>query len=438
MSVKKKKIAIIGAGYTGMILAKELSKKYTVDLIEAKNDIGGMTATFNAYGTNLEYFYRHIFKSDKYAIDLIKELNLDDEMEWNETRMGYYVKDRGSYDFGTPISLLKFKPLDLWSKFRFGMGFIKIKLIRNYHKLEDVTADAWLSKNLNKKSYECIFKPLLISKFGEAYKDISMVWLWNKLVARNSSSKKNGEALGYLKGSYQKLTDKLKQLLKDNGVNIILGTKITRIYKTKNSKYKLDGLTTNYDKVVMTVPLPCVKELVNGLNINKKYINKLSSIDYTAAKVLVMFLKKSFMPYYWLNIGDSGIPFGGLIEHTNMQDKKLYGNNYVLYVSNYMYKNNPLYKMNKEKLFNEYLPYLKKVNPQFDKNWIKRLEVYNEDYAQQIVKTNYFKNIPELKIPSEELYVASMAQIYPQDRGMNNAIGLGLKVANLIISKDKN
>ena len=33
MSVKKKKIAIIGAGYTGMILAKELSKKYTVDLI---------------------------------------------------------------------------------------------------------------------------------------------------------------------------------------------------------------------------------------------------------------------------------------------------------------------------------------------------------------------------------------------------------------------
>ena len=264
-----------------------------------------------------------------------------------------------------------------------------------------------------------------------------MVWLWNKLVARNSSSKKNGEALGYLKGSYQKLTDKLKQLLKDNGVNIILGTKITRIYKTKNSKYKLDGLTTNYDKVVMTVPLPCVKELVNGLNINKKYINKLSSIDYTAAKVLVMFLKKSFMPYYWLNIGDSGIPFGGLIEHTNMQDKKLYGNNYVLYVSNYMYKNNPLYKMNKEKLFNEYLPYLKKVNPQFDKNWIKRLEVYNEDYAQQIVKTNYFKNIPELKIPSEELYVASMAQIYPQDRGMNNAIGLGLKVANLIISKDK-
>ena len=80
---------------------------------------------------------------------------------------------------------------------------------------------------------------------------------------------------------------------------------------------------------------------------------------------------------------------------------------------------------------------MKKVNPQFDKNWIKRLEVYNEDYAQQIVKTNYFKNIPELKIPSEELYVASMAQIYPQDRGMNNAIGLGLKVANLIISKDK-
>ena len=334
MSSKKKKVAIIGAGYTGITIAKELCSKYDVDLIDGNSFIGGMTATFDAYGTKLEYFYRHIFKSDKYAIDLIKELGLDNMMDYNVTRMGYYVKDKGSYDFGTPISLLKFKPLGLWSKFRFGLGFIRIKLIRNYHKLENITADEWLSKNLNKKSYECIFKPLLISKFGEAYKDISMVWLWNKLVARNSSSKANGEALGYLRGSYQELTDKLEEYLKDSGVNIILNKKISKIVKTSNGKYKLDGLSNTYDKVVITTSL-----------------NKLNAVDYTAAKVLVMFLKESFMPYYWLNIGDSDIPFGGLIEHTNMQDKKLYGNNHVLYVSNYMYKDNPLYKMNKEELF---------------------------------------------------------------------------------------
>ncbi len=431
--MKKKKVAIIGAGYTGMIIAKELCHEYDVDLIDARNEIGGMTATFDAYGTDLEYFYRHIFKSDKYAIDLIKELGLDDMMEWNVTRMGYYVKDKGSYDFGTPISLLKFKPLDLWSKFRFGLGFIKIKLIRDYHKLENVTADEWLSKNLNKKSYECIFKPLLISKFGEAYKEISMVWLWNKLVARNSSSKNNGEALGYLKGSYSKLTKKVEEYLKDNGVKIILNTSITNITKS-NNKYKL--ITGTYDKVIMTSSLPVCKELIKGLNIDKTYAKKLISVDYTAAKVLVLFLKKSFMPYYWLNIGDSDIPFGGLIQHTNMQDKKMYGNNHVLYISNYMYPDNPLYKMNKDELLDEYLPHLKKINPDFDKKWVKRVEVYHEDFAQQIVKNNYYKHIPDNKIPHEQLYVASMAQIYPEDRGMNNAIKLGIEVANLIIKND--
>ena len=437
MGVKKKKIAIIGAGYTGITLAKELSSKYDVDLIDSRNFIGGMTATFDAYGTNLEYFYRHIFRSDKYAIDLIKELGLDDKMDWNVTKMGYYVKDRGSYDFGTPISLLKFKPLGLWSKFRFGLGFIRIKLIRNYHKLENVTADRWLSKHLNKRSYECIFKPLLISKFGEAYKDISMVWLWNKLVARNSSSKANGEALGYLRGSYQELTDKLEEYLRSNNVNIILGTKVSKIIKTRSNRYRLDGLNDTYDKVVMTTSLPTCKYLVRDLNISKSYLSKLNSVDYTAAKVLVLFLKESFMPYYWLNIGDSDIPFGGLIEHTNMQDKSLYGNNHVLYVSNYMYRNNPLYKMNKDELFKEYIPYLKKVNPKFSKSWVKRLEVYNEDYAQQIVKTKYHEHIPSTKVPNEELYVASMAQIYPEDRGMNNAIGLGVRTAKLIVEKDK-
>ena len=59
---KMKKIAIIGAGYTGMIAARDLIKDNKVDIFEAEEKVGGMTATFEAYGTPLEKYYRHIFK----------------------------------------------------------------------------------------------------------------------------------------------------------------------------------------------------------------------------------------------------------------------------------------------------------------------------------------------------------------------------------------
>lgn len=433
----KKKVAIIGAGYTGLQLAKRLSGNYEVDLIEMKESIGGMTETFDAYGTKLEYFYRHIFKCDTLVTDLVKELGLEDNMDWGVTKMGYYVKDKGSYLFGTPISLLKFKPLNLWDKFMFGMGYIQVKLIRNWKKLENVTADEWMKKHSSKKSYECIFEPLLISKFGSAYKDISMVWLWNKLVARSSSGENDGESLGYLKGSYGLLTEKFSELLKDKGVNFKLCTRVNKISKDKNGRYVLklsDKSTKKYDKVISTIAFPYFADIVDEF-VDKKYLKKIKNVKYTATKTLIMFMNKSFMPYYWLNIGDTNCPFGGLIEHTNMQDKKQYNNKYIMYVSNYLYEDNPLYKMNAKDLFKAYLPYLKQINPEFDEKWIERLEVFQERYAQPIVKTNYSKNIPELKVPKEELYVASMPQIYPEDRGMNKAIELANKVADLIMEE---
>lgn len=433
-----KKVAVIGAGYTGLQVAKKLSEKYQVDLIESKESLGGMTETFDAYGTQLEYFYRHIFKCDKLVTDLVKEVGLENNMDWGITKMGYYVKDSGMFLFGTPISLLKFKPLNLWNKFMFGMGYIQVKLIRNYKKLENITAHEWMIKHSSKKSYECIFEPLLISKFGDCYKDVSMVWLWNKLVARSSSGEADGESLGYLKGSYGLLTQKFGELLKKKSVNIKLNKKVVKIEK-KNNKYVLifsDSKKEQYDIVISTIAFPYFSEIGKSF-IDKKYLKKIDNVKYTATKTLIMFMNKSYMPYYWLNIGDKTCPFGGLIEHTNMQDRNQYGNHYVMYVSNYLYETNPLYKMDKNELFKAYLPYLKQINPQFDETWVERLEVFSERYAQPIVKKNYSDNIPNVKVPDENIYVASMPQIYPEDRGMNKAIELANSVVERVLENEK-
>lgn len=425
------KIAIIGAGYTGMIAAKELlkDKNNEITIYEANNYVGGMTATFDAYGTKLEYFYRHIFKSDSYVIDLVKELGLEDKLIWPKTHMGYYTDDK-MYEFGTPISLLKFKPLKLWDKFRFGISVIKIKFIKNWKKLENISAYEWLIKNSGKNSFEKIWEPLLISKFGSKYKEISMSWMWGKMVLRSSSTSSDGEELGYIKGSYQVLTDSLEKYLLDNGVKIIKNAKVNNIIKNGNSfGIEYNSIKNDkYDKVISTIAFPIVNDIASTILSNSEK-EKLSEIKYTAARIMVLFLSKSQSNFYWLNNGDRSIPFGGLIEHTNFIDKSNYDGKNIIYISNYMFEEDKLYNISDEELLQEYIPMLKKIYKNFDEKDIIRKEVFKERFAQPMIVKEYSDKIPSFYTSTKGFYIASMPQIYPEDRGLNYAIRLGIEVA---------
>ena len=230
------KIGIIGAGYSGLTIAKELEEKgQEVTIFERQPYVGGMVDTIEIFDTRLEKYYRHIFKSDKEAINLIKEMGLENELIWPATKMGY-LSNKKPYLFGTPISLLKFKPLNLIQKLRFGFNVIHIKLINDYKKLEKVTAEKWLKDRIGDKVYSQVWEPLLISKFGEKKDQISMAWLWGKIKLRSTSSTPEGEQLGYIKGSYQKLTDNFYKYLLNKNVDIKLETSVKEITK-ENDKY---------------------------------------------------------------------------------------------------------------------------------------------------------------------------------------------------------
>lgn len=435
------KIGIIGAGYTGLTIAKELVEKgQDVTIFEKQPYVGGMVNTIEIFNTRLEKYYRHIFKSDKEAIKLIKEMGLESELIWPATKMGY-LSNKKPYLFGTPISLLKFKPLNLIQKLRFGFNVIHIKLINDYKKLEKVTAEKWLKDRIGDKVYSQVWEPLLISKFGEEKDQISMAWLWGKIKLRSTSSTPEGEQLGYIKGSYQKLTDKLYEYLLNKNVNIKLETSVKEITK-ENDKY-IVKYTRNekeekeeFDVIVSTIDYKGFEKLFDKY-MNEEEKQKIQKVNYTSARTMMIVANKSFSPFYWLNIGDNDIPFGGIIEHTNFIDKSNYDNNHILYISNYMTEDNKLYNVSKEELLKEYMKSLTKINKEFTMKNIKDYYVFDEKYAQPIIECNYSEYIMNDKLEKEKIYLCTMPQIYPEDRGMNYAIKSGVDLANKILEENK-
>jgi protoporphyrinogen oxidase len=66
--------------------------------------------------------------------------------------------------------------------------------------------------------------------------------------------------------------------------------------------------------------------------------------------------------------------------------------------------------------------------PDFQDNWIIKHHVWRAFYSQPVVECHYSELIPEVESPIPNLLIATMAQIYPEDRGTNYAIRQGRQI----------
>jgi protoporphyrinogen oxidase len=121
----------------------------------------------------------------------------------------------------------------------------------------------------------------------------------------------------------------------------------------------------------------------------------------------------------------------GAIEHTNLISKEEYNGKHILYLTNYVSRSAPLYSVSAEELLMHYLPSLRRINPDFDADWVEDMWLYREDAAQPIITCGYSRHIASHETPLEGLYLANTTQIYPQDRGMNYSVRLGRVVSDL-------
>ena len=309
------KVAIIGAGYTGMCIAKKLTKNdMEVTIFDKESKVGGMTRNVRIENEITDRYYRHLFKSDTDLIELAKEIGAD--LKWFKSKMGYYIENN-LYDWGQPIALLKFKPMSFAKKMRFGVSVLKIKALKDWKALEKYTIKEWFKENKVEDIYDIIWKPLLKNKFGEYEPVISMVWLWGKINLRQSEQGLTKETLGYI--DFEEMNQKMQEELTNNKVQFKLNTSIQKVIKKENGKYQLDGNNQEYDIVISTIAYEPTKKIFNDLLSNEEK-KKLEETKYIGAKTMIIETKKKLTNYYWLNMADEKIPFCGIIDYHNMEE----------------------------------------------------------------------------------------------------------------------
>jgi len=427
-------IAIVGAGITGITAGFLLSRNGNrVTIYEKENCLGGLASSVRVGNEDLERFYHHIFTNDTDILALIDELNIKDRLNWYKPKNAIFI-DNSIYPFTSPFDLLCFKPLSFTSRIRMGMMVLASKWISDYSAFETITAKEWIIKNSGREVWDKIWEPLIKSKFDIDSEEISGTWIWNKLKLRGSSRGKNlnNELLGYLDGSFNKIVEIMTEQISKSGGCILLNNEVTTIIRNENGSFDIVSKKhkENYDKVLFTGSPNLLENILHGPYDN--YKSSLHQIRYKANICAILELSESLSPYYWITVAQDDLPFVLIIEHTNLVGLKEY-NSHIVYLSRYLDVSEPLYSASDHEIINEFISGLKKVFPKLNQHIIKNITISRVPFAQPVITLGYSKIIPDIKTPVEGLFLASMSQIYPEDRGLNYAIALGRKAANEIM-----
>ena len=370
---------------------------------------------------------------------MMDELDLSTQLRWIESKVGLLYDGR-LYDFGTAMDLLRFTPLNLVDRFRLGLITMYLSKKKAWRDLESVTAKEWIQKYAGKGVYDVIWGPLLRGKFGEYYDQVSMAWFWGKIQLRFASRKGLArERLGYPIGTFGEIFDTLERKIIEKGGEVhtsigVRGIKIEdgRATGIDTDDPSLHGGTWSFDAVIATTPSYILPRLLPF--VPEPYLEKLTSVKYLAAVLVILVLKRPLSRVYWLNVADRDIPFVGVIEQTNFIPPDHYDGKHVVYLSNYLSADNPLFHMSHDEILLEYLPHLRKINPEFDSSWIETSYYHKVDAAQPIIPVNYSDLVPEHRTPFKGLYLANTTQVYPEDRGTNYSVRLGRKVARMVLT----
>lgn len=424
-------IVVIGAGAMGLAAAhRAVTAGHEVTVLEAAPEPGGMAAHFDLGGLSIERFYHFVCKADRPTFALLEELGLGDAMRWRPTSMGYFTGG-GLHPWGDPVALLRFPHLSLLEKLRYGLLMYVSTRRDRWDALEHVSARDWIVRWCGESVYRKLWKPLFELKFYEHADDISAAWIWTRIrrVGRSRRSLLQ-EELGYIEGGSETLVTALVAAIERGGGTIRLGDPAGKV---RVEEGRAVGVETQSgfvpaDAVIATVPTPFVSRLVPDLpESSRAAYDDIANIGVTC---VVMRLKRSVTPHFWVNVVDPQMPIPGIIEFSNL--RPVPDGEAVVYVPYYMPVDNPLWARSDEAFLSEALSCLSRINPQITADDLVASHVGRLRYAQPVCPPGFAAKIPPVQTPIAGLQIADTCFYYPEDRGIAESVRLGREMADAV------
>jgi len=433
-------IAVVGGGMLGLTLAHRLAQQgRPVTLYEAAPAVGGLAGAWSlpVDGEDTIVWDRHYhvtLLSDAHTRGILRELGLDDEMQWVKTRTGYYSDGRLS-SVSNALEFLRLPALNLIDKFRLGATIWYGSRVSDWRKLEQIDVETWLRRLSGSRAFRRFWLPQLRAKLGDAYTDTSAAFLWatiQRLYAARRSGLKE-EMFGYVPGGYARVLERFGELLRTEGVRIETGTPIARVesvdaLETKHrvAVTRVDGETDHYDDVVVTAAAPLAARLCPGLA--PAEAAGLARVPYQGIVCASLVLRRPLAGYYLTYIADE-VPFTTVIEMSAFVDPRHFGGHTLVYLPKYLAPDDPFFDAPDDDVRARFLPALFGLFPYLTEEDVLAFRVSRVRNVFAISTIGHSERVPPLHTSQPGIHLCGSAQIVNGTLNVDEAVALAERAA---------
>ncbi|MFQ5967760.1 MAG: NAD(P)/FAD-dependent oxidoreductase [Acidimicrobiia bacterium] len=427
---------IVGGGMLGSTVALRLAQAgHDVTLFEGAPQIGGLASAWRVGDVIWDRHYHVTLLSDSSLRALLKELGLEYQIEWVETKTGCY-SDGELYSVSNTVEFLRFPPLRLWDKLRLGMTVLRAARLKDWKSLEQIDVETWLRTWSGNRAFERFWLPLLRSKLGEGYRDTSAAFIWAVIqrlyAARRTGLKK--EMFGYVPGGYARVLERLGRFLESSGVDVRLGVRVRSVAAAGLGPVITtdDGHEHHFDRVLVTTASPLAARLIEGMNDSEREAHL--AVRYQGVVCASILTSRPLAGFYVTNITDEA-PFTGVIEMTALVDPEEFGGRSLVYLPKYLPPGDSLFEVSDEEIRGEFLAGLARMFPTFDEGEIEAFQVSRVRHVLPIATVGFSERLPAAATSVPDVWVVNSAHILNGTLNVNETVELAERTARSLLEE---
>jgi protoporphyrinogen oxidase len=406
-------IGIIGGGLMGLTLAyRLLDTGHEITILEQGSDLGGLNGEIAfADGLRVPRYQHALLPTDKAVQELCAELNLDDELRFQNARTGF-IHQGQIYPLSNMLELLGFPMLSIWDRLRLGGMILRTRTTQDWQALDSLPAKDWLIQTGGHDVFEQIWKPLLEAKFDWVYDNVSATYIWawlNRMTGFRQVPHLEAN-IGYLRRGHYALIQTLAASLRNKGVHILLETRVREIDLADGQIQRVrtvDGMM-HFDAVVVAQATPTFLQLIPGAD--AAYREQLAKSKYLGLICPVLVLEQPLSEYWSLHLTDPNYPFATIIQLPYAEGSQ----QQVVYLPRYTAPDNDWMGVSDEDIEQAWLSHLETLFPHFRRQQVRHFAVSRSRYVEPVHQVNSAHSQPAFQTPYAGLFLANTEQVYPE------------------------
>ncbi len=421
----------------GLTLALRLAQnRHKVTLFEAASEIGGLAAAWTLDGVTWDKHYHVTLLSDTWTRAILRELDLDSQVRWVETKTAFFADGRLS-PLSNALDYLRLPVMGTISKLRLAATIIHASRVRGWQRLEQMPVRDWLRRWSGSRAFDRLWQPLLKAKLGEEYQRASAAFIWATIqrlyAARRTGLKK--EMLGYVPGGYSTTLQRFAGRLSALGVDLRLGTPVDRIERAGiRLRVVTPDADENFDRVVVTTTPALASRMCVDLTQHERQC--LASIDYQGIVCAAVLLERPLGDCYLTYLAEEGLPITAVVDMTALAEPDQFDGCGLVYLPRYSHHSEPIFEESDKAIESRFLGALARVYPSFQRDQVRCCRISRVREVFPIPTLGYSTRVPSPSTSIPGLHIINSAHIINGTLNVNDTVRVAEREARVLIETD--